>query len=293
MPPKTAYERKSKYRAREYRGERGVGGNIVHAGNHLLDKHLFVHRVAPGGFDWGPEAGEDRACQLAIALLAPIKGVDEAVANYHVFAENFVKRELVGDTWTITLQDLRNPSHLKQYMNREYPENTAPRPDEVPELDDVDLDSITYAEEIALAEKYEAVLWTRGNRRENLRRLRGIWTGSIDPDDDSVQRSHLYHMIGNASSNARQVLAAEFDTMGDLAGWVYYGRNHARVKGISKATARHIRDARCEFVRYFGGAEYIPEFDDGYFRFEAVTDSDDEQQSLETAVEQTGSTNES
>lgn len=287
MPPKTAYERKSKYRAKEYRGERGIGGNIVYAGNHFLDKHLFVHRVAPGGFDWGPEATEDRACQLAIALLAPFKGVDEAVANYHVFAENFVKCELVGDTWTITLQDLRNPAHLKQYMDREYPENTAPRLDDVPDLEDVDLDSITYAEEIALAEKYEAVLWTRGNRRENLRRLRGIWTGSIDPADDSVQRSRLYHMLGNASSNARQVLAAEFESMGDLAGWVYYGRNHARMTGISKAAARHIRDARCEFVRYFGGEEYIPEFDDGYHSLGTTGGADDEQQSLETMTDRT------
>jgi hypothetical protein len=285
MPPKTAYERKSKYRAKEYRGERGVGGNIVYAGNHLLDKHLFVHRVAPGGFDWGPEADEDRVCQLAIALLAPIKGVDEAVANYHIFAGNVVKRELEGDSWTIKLQDLRNPAHLKQYMDREYPENTVPSPDDVPSLEDVDFDSITYAEEIALAEKYEAVLWTRGNRRENLRRLRGIWTGSIDPAEDRVQRSHLYHMIGNASSNARQVMAAEFETMGDLAGWVYYGRNHARMTGISKAAARHIRDARCEFVQYFGGVEYIPAFDDGYHSLDPSTDTDDQQQSLETVTD--------
>ena len=83
MPSKTDCERKTK----EYRSERGIGGNIVSAGDNLLDKHLFVHRVAPGGFDWGPDADDDRACQLAIALLAPLKGVDEAIENYHLFAE--------------------------------------------------------------------------------------------------------------------------------------------------------------------------------------------------------------
>ena len=279
MPSKTDYERKSKYKAREYRGERGIGGNIVYAGDNLLDKHLFVHRVAPGGFDWGPDADDDRACQLAIALLAPLKGVDEAVENYHLFAENFVKRELTGETWTIKRQELRNPSHRKQFMDREYPENTSPSPEEVGDLEEIDLEAITYAEEIALASKYEDVLWGRGNRRENLQRLTEIWAGAVDPAEDRVQRSHLYHMLSDVSSNARQTLSKNFETMGDLAGWVCYGRNHSHMDGISEAAARQIRDARPEFIRYFGGEEYIPEYDDGYLTFDEVI-GDDEQQTL-------------
>jgi membrane protease YdiL (CAAX protease family) len=63
----TSY-RRSTHRARSYRGERTFGGCLVYAGDTLLDKHLFVHRVSPGGFDWGPDADDDRACQLAIAI---------------------------------------------------------------------------------------------------------------------------------------------------------------------------------------------------------------------------------
>lgn len=279
MPSKTDYERKTKYKTREYRGERGVGGNIVYAGENLLDTHLFVHRVAPGGFDWGPDADEDRACQLAIALLAPLKGVDEAVENFHLFAENFVKRELTGETWTIKRQDLRDPSHRKQYMDRKYPANTAPSPEEIGDLEEINLEDITYAEEIALAKKYDDVLWNRGNRRENLQRLTEIWGGTVNPVEDRVQRSHLYHMLSDVSSNARQTLSKNFETMGDLAGWVCYGRNHSHMDGISEAAARQIRDARSEFIRYFGGEEHIPEYDDGYLTFDEII-VDDEQQTL-------------
>ena len=289
MPSKTDYERKTKYKTTTYRGERGLGGNIVHAGDTLLDKHLFVHSVAPGGFDWGPDADDDRACQLAIALLAPLKGVDDAIENYHIFATNFVKRDLSGDSWEIKRTDLRKPAHLERHLDREYPENTAPSPEDVPALDHpgLDLDGITYAEELALAEKYKDVLWTRGNRRDNLRRLQAIWSGQEDPSDDPVSRSDIYHMISNVSSTARRTLSKQFDTMGELAGWVVYGRNHARLDGISSTAAGHIRESRDEFIRYFGGEEYIPEHDDGNlsldFAFEGSIDA--EQQTLSAQMD--------
>lgn len=287
MPAKTDYARKSKYKANKYRGERGLGGNLVYAGDTLLDKHLFVHRVAPGGFDWGPDADDDRACQLAIALLAPLKGVDEAVESHHLFAENFVKRELTGDTWTVKRRAFRDPEYRKRFAHRDYPENTAPGPEDVPDIDDpdLDLDAITYAEEIALAEKHADVFWSRGNRRENLQRLRAIWAGEVDPAEDPVQRSDLYHLVGELSSTARKTLATEFETMGELAGWVCYGRNHSRMDGISENSARRIRDARDAFIRYFGGEEYIPEFDDGYRSLDEAVTRNDNQQTLDVTSE--------
>jgi hypothetical protein len=151
MPAKTDYSRKTKWKNEPYRGERGVGGNFVYAGDNLLDKHLFVHRVAPGGFDWGPDASDEKASQLAIALLAPLKGVDYAVEHYHLFAENFVRGELTDDTWEIKRQDYRSDEYVEAIDGRDYPENTAPSPEDVPDLEDADLESITYAEEIALA----------------------------------------------------------------------------------------------------------------------------------------------
>ena len=65
----TSYSR-STNRARRYRGERTLGGCLVYAGDDLLDKHLAVHPVSPGGFDWGPDAAPERACQLAVELFA-------------------------------------------------------------------------------------------------------------------------------------------------------------------------------------------------------------------------------
>ena len=79
--------RRSTHRARRYRGERTVGGCLVYAGDDILDKHLFVHPVSPGGFDWGPDADDDRACQLAIALLAPTFGLEVAVDDFRVLSD--------------------------------------------------------------------------------------------------------------------------------------------------------------------------------------------------------------
>ncbi|WP_394324584.1 hypothetical protein [Haloplanus natans] len=53
----------------------------------MLDKHLFVHPVSPGGFDWGPDADDDRACQLAIALLAPTFGLEVAVDDSRMLSD--------------------------------------------------------------------------------------------------------------------------------------------------------------------------------------------------------------
>jgi hypothetical protein len=287
MPAKTDYSRKTKWKHKTYRGERGVGGNFVHAGDNLLDKHLFVHRVAPGGFDWGPDASDEKACQLAIALLAPLKGVDYAVEHYHLFAENFVRRELTEDSWEIKRQDYRSKEYVKAIDGRDYPENTAPGPEDVPDLEDTDLESITYAEEIALAEKYVEVLWQAGNRRENLQRLNAIWNGEEDPASDVVASGTLYRISGlDIPTNARGTLVKEFDSMGELAAWVCYGRNHSQLTGISDASAKKIRNARAGFIQYFGGKEYIPEHDSREMSLSEMPNSRDDiaQQTFKSAL---------
>jgi len=283
MPSKTDYARKTKWKKGPYRGERGVGGNVVYADTSLLDKHLFVHNVSPGGFDWGQEASDDKAGQLAIALLAPWKGVDFAVENYHLFAENYIRRELTEDTWEVRTRDFRNKDHFTAYAGRDYPPNTAPTPRDVPELKDTDLDSITYAEEIALAEKYKEVLWTHGNRRDNLRRLLRIWDGTETPRDDSISSGTLYRVKGlNIPSNARSTLAREFGLMGDLAAWVLYCPNHSRMKGISSTSAEGIKKSRQGFIQYFGGEEFIPEYDHSEVPLTESPTRDESQQTLNT-----------
>jgi len=285
MPAKTDYSRKTKWKNEPYRGERSIGGNFVYSDENMLDKHLFVHRVAPGGFDWGPDASDEKASQLAIALLAPFKGVDCAVKEHHLFAENFVRRELTEDSWEINRSDFRNPEYRSAVDSRDYPENTAPGPEDVPDLEDVDLDGITYAEEIALAEKYEDVLRQSGNRRDNLRRLLAIWDGSEDPSSDRVSTGTIYRIKGlSIPSNANRTLACEFDTMGELASWVCFGSRHDRMNGISETTAEKLRDARPGFIQYFGGEEYIPGLEDQEMSLPNTPGGKKGQQTLENAL---------
>jgi hypothetical protein len=285
MPSKTDYSRKTKWKTEPYRGERNVGGNFVYSGDNLLDKHLFVHRVAPGGFDWGPDASDEKASQLAIALLAPYRGVDYAVENYHLFAENFVRRELTDDSWEIKRSEFRSKGYVEAIDGRDYPENTSPGPEDVPDLEDVDLDSITYAEEIALAGKYKDVLWTNGNRRDNLHRLRDIWDGEEDPSGDPVSSGTLYRLKGlDIPSNARMTLVKQFDTMGELAAWICYSRHHSSLTGISDASAKKLRNARPGFIQYFGGEEYIPDHEGRDMTLSDVTTTDSAQQTFKSAL---------
>ena len=257
---KTSYSR-STNRARRYRGERTLGGCLVYAGDDLLDKHLSVHPVSPGGFDWGPDAAPERACQLAIALLAPTLGLEVAVDDYHLFAENFVRRELTGDEWSVRLQDLRESSYREQYLHRDYPENTAPELANV-DIETIDLDMISYAEELALVRRYDEVLWRKGNVRDNLARLQAIRLGERDPSTESFSKQWLSTHGRLTSSAAKRGLADEFETMGEFAAWACYATSLTTVDHVGESTATTIRDLRPTLVRWFGGEEYIPRYDD-------------------------------
>ena len=113
----TTNYRRSTHRARRYRGERTVGGCLVYAGDDLLDKHLFVHPVSPGGFDWSPDADDDRACQLAIALLAPTFGLEVAVDDYRIHSNK--RRSVVGASDFIVKYDVASDRHA---MYRDVPQ---------------------------------------------------------------------------------------------------------------------------------------------------------------------------
>jgi|APHM01.1.fsa_nt_gi hypothetical protein len=252
--------RRSTHRARRYRGDRTIGGNLVYAGDDLLDKHLFVHPVSPGGFDWGPDADDDRACQLAIALLAPTFGLEVAIDDYHLFATNFVKRELTGDAWTVRSQDLKEDGLRTKFAHREYPENTAPSLSEA-DIETVDIDDLSHAEEIALARRYDDILWKKGNRRGNLRRLQKIHAEALDPADEPVSKRWIATHLGLTAA-AKRALAEEFKTMGKLAGWVLYATTLTDLDYIGETTAERLRCRREVFIRWFGGEEYIPRCDD-------------------------------
>lgn len=112
-----AFSRTSTHRSVEYQGERTVGGPLVYVDEQPLDKRLDVHREAPCGFDWGPKADDKRACQLAIALLVDMIDAETAVESYNLFAENVVRQELTGDSWTITSSDMSDTAHQNRSMD--------------------------------------------------------------------------------------------------------------------------------------------------------------------------------
>jgi len=57
-------------------------------------------------------------------------------------------------------------------------------------------------------------------------------------------------------------LAEEFETMGELAAWVLYATTLSDRKNIGETTANRLRSRRGVFIRWFGGEEYIPQYDD-------------------------------
>ncbi|MFC6942826.1 DUF6166 domain-containing protein [Salinirubellus sp. GCM10025818] len=274
----TSY-RRSAHRARSYRGEQTFGGCLVYAGETLLDKHLFVHRVSPGVFDWGPDADDDRACQLAIALLAPTFGLEVAVDEYHLFATNFVKRGLTGDSWTVRSQALKQSDLRTKFAHREYPENTALNPEEI-DIATIDFDEIDYATEIALVRRYQDVLWMKGNQRANLRRLQEIHTGTLDPAEEPVTQQWVSMNLGLTAGAAKRALVSEFETMGELASWVLYATSLTDRPHIDGSTAKQLRARRATFIRWFGGEEYIPQYDDDQQTLTA-TDSGGTEQSVD------------
>jgi hypothetical protein len=253
----------------------GLDLETVHAGDDLLDKHLSVHPVSPGGFDWGPDAAPERVCQLAIALLAPTLGLEVAVNDYHLFAENFIRRELTGDEWSVRLQDLREASYREQYMDRDYLENTAPAPADV-DIETIDLDTTTYAEELVLVRRYDEVLWKKGNTRGNLVRLQAIRRGERDPAAEPSSTQWLSTHGRLTSSAPKRALGEEFETMGEFAAWACYATSLTTVDHVGDSTATMIRGLRPTLVRWFGGAEYIPQLDDDQETLVAEdTDEDD------------------
>jgi hypothetical protein len=193
-------------------------------------------------------------------LLAPTFGLEVAVDDHHLFATNFVKCELTGDSWTIRSQDLKESGLRTKFAHREYPENTARNPEEI-DITTIDFDEISYATEIALARRYGDVLWTKGNQRANLRRLQEIHTGTLDPAEEPVTQQWVSMNLGLTATAAKRTLVSEFETMGELASWVLYATSLTDRPHIGESTAKQLRGRRATFIRWFGGEKHIPAYD--------------------------------
>ena len=182
-----------------------------------------------------------------------------------------MKCELTGDSWSIRSQDLKQRNLRTKFAHREYPENTAPSPEEV-DIRTTDFDEITYATEIALARRYQDVLWTKGNQRANLRRLQEIVTGTLDPAEEPVTQQWVSMNLGLTAATAKRTLVSEFETMSELASWVLYATTLTDRPHIGESTAEQLRARRATFLRWLGGEEYIPTYDDDQQTL-TVTDS--------------------
>jgi hypothetical protein len=167
-------------------------------------------------------------------------------------------------------------------MHRDYPENTAPAPADV-NIKSIDLDTITYAEELALVRRYDEVLWKKGNVRGNLVRLQAIRRGERDPAAEPFSKQWLSTHGRLTSSSAKRALADKFETMGEFAAWACYATSLTTVDHVGDSTATTIRGLRPTLVRWFGGEEYIPQFDDDQETL--VTDDTDEDDGNEEAAE--------
>lgn len=247
----------------QYRGERAVGGPLVWDTNNgeLLDKRLDIFRLSPGGFDWGPDADGDRSCQLAIALLADVFREDVAVWDYHLFAENYVRREFTGDEWAASQNEIRNPAFREEYDDRNYPENaTATLEDQT--IEEIDPDDLGIATEVMLADRYEDELWLAGPRRGKLIRLHEIRTGKLDPAAEPLTWNWLSDWSRLSNTQAFTSLLDEFETMGEFAGWVLYATDLTQLSGIGEKTATRLRRLEPRLVKWFGGRENIPYYDD-------------------------------
>jgi hypothetical protein len=84
----------------------------------------------------------------------------------------------------------------------------------------------------------------------------------LDPADEPVSKQWIGSHLGLTATAAKRALADDFETMGDLAGWVLYATTLTDRDQIGETTAERLRSRRGVFIRWFGGEEHIPRCDD-------------------------------
>jgi hypothetical protein len=79
-----------------YRGERKADGTVVTVDGRPLDPRCDLRDFRAAGFEWGYEGSGPS--QLALAILADLKGPTEALKHYKSFLRTVIA-ELDGGTW--------------------------------------------------------------------------------------------------------------------------------------------------------------------------------------------------
>lgn len=91
-----------------YRAERTDGGVLVTVDGQPLDPAREIRDLGADGFEWGYEG--TGPAQLALALLADLRGAEDALKLYRVFME-VVVAELPPEGW------VRDESDFERRLN--------------------------------------------------------------------------------------------------------------------------------------------------------------------------------
>lgn len=162
-----------------YDGERQLGGQLVYGpDDEPLATATDVLSLAPGGFDWGPDAADERLLQLAVAILAEKFSKHRALDHHHTVATWLVDEIGDVDEWTIPTAAITTST----YREVEDPafENRAPTAEDVT-LSEVDPDTAPFGTIRALCEQYDLNAFDDEDRLRT--KLAEIKTGAVDPDD--------------------------------------------------------------------------------------------------------------
>lgn len=176
--------------ARQYAAERLLGGAIVYdLSDNPIDKHTEVAALSPHKLDWGPDADEDALLQLAIALLTERRSWRTAINHYRNLAAYIQDEYGARDEWELRRSELTETT-FESYDGERF-EDRLPRRGDV-DIDAVDLDDISRAEEAALCNEYGISIHDRDHeRREQLQTVKDEGPSALARNDEGTPDAGL------------------------------------------------------------------------------------------------------
>jgi hypothetical protein len=176
--------------ARRYTAERLLGGSIVYdLSDNPIDKHTEVAALSPHKLDWGPDADEDALLQLAIALLTERRSWKTAIEYYRNLAAYLQDEYGDQDEWELRRSELTETT-LDAYDGQRF-EDRLPRRGDV-DIDAVDLDDLSRAEEAALCNEYGISIHDRDQQhREQLQSIKKEGASALTRDDERSPDAEL------------------------------------------------------------------------------------------------------
>ena len=88
-----------------YRGTVTPEGTVVTVNGKVLDPRLDIRNHSPSGLSWG--YGGSGPSQLALAILADLVGVEEALRHYQEFKWSVIAKFVQDADWILTEEYIR------------------------------------------------------------------------------------------------------------------------------------------------------------------------------------------